>query len=102
MCMIIVCVVEVQFLINTLGNWLELPPHPLLFSKGGGAFGIKKIIADFFMDRLPFWFVGTWVQNKDLSDWKVVFWKWTDIFLWHHVFLAGRYMGAAMKSLSAW
>ena len=26
--MIIVCVVEVQFLINTLGNWLELPPHP--------------------------------------------------------------------------
>ena len=36
MCMIIVCVVEVQFLINTLGNWLELPPHPLLFSKGGG------------------------------------------------------------------
>ena len=21
-------VVEVQFLINTLGNWLELPPHP--------------------------------------------------------------------------
>ena len=22
MCMIIVCVVEVQFLINTLGNWL--------------------------------------------------------------------------------
>ena len=30
MCLIIVCVVEVQFLINTLGNWLELPPHPLL------------------------------------------------------------------------
>ena len=25
-----VCVVEVQFLINTLVNWLELPPHPLL------------------------------------------------------------------------
>ena len=62
MCMIIVCVVEVQFLINTLGNWLELPPHPLLFSKGH--LESKKIIADFFMDRLPFWFVGTWVQNK--------------------------------------
>ena len=30
MCLIIVCVVEVQFLINTLVNWLELPPHPLL------------------------------------------------------------------------
>ena len=30
MCLIIVCVVEVQFLINTLVNWRELPPHPLL------------------------------------------------------------------------
>ena len=25
---------------------------------------------------------------KDLSDWKVVFCKWTVIFLWHHVFMA--------------
>ena len=48
MCMIIVCVVEVQFLINTLGNWLELPPHPLLFSKRGGAFGIQKNHCRFF------------------------------------------------------
>ena len=47
MCMIIVCVFEVQFLINTLGNWLELPPHPLLFSKGGGgAFGIQTPAPD--------------------------------------------------------
>ena len=67
MCMIIVCVVEVQFLINTLGNWLELPPHPLLFSKGGGHLESKKIIADFFMDRLPFWFVGGLKQAKVLN-----------------------------------
>ena len=60
MCLIIVCVVEVQFLINTLGNWLELPPHPpaavceimVLYYR------LNASSVEFYFSFDPFYFLG--------------------------------------------
>ena len=46
--------------------WTTSPP-PAFLKRGGGHLESKKIIADFFMDRLPFWFVGGLKQAKVLN-----------------------------------